>query len=205
MSNDQKHLFCFGLGYSAERLARDLIDSDNGWTVAGTSRSEEKTECLNKIGVKTLFFDGEQPISRVEKWLESATHLVISAPPGPQGDPVLRYHKDDIAQLSNLEWVGYLSTTGVYGDKKGEWVDETAELTPTSPRGYAGSPQSALGWIFGVPIKCRFICFDLQEFMGQVVMLWRPCGPVVLGGLINLARYLVVSMWMILPKFSKHR
>ncbi|MBO42452.1 MAG: NAD(P)-dependent oxidoreductase [Rhodospirillaceae bacterium] len=135
MSNDQKHLFCFGLGYSAERLARDLIDSDNGWTVAGTSRSEEKTECLNKIGVKTLFFNGEQPISRVEKWLESATHLVISAPPGPQGDPVLRYHKDDIAQLSNLEWVGYLSTTGVYGDRKGEWVDETAELTPTSPRG----------------------------------------------------------------------
>ena len=135
MSSYQKCLFCFGLGYSAERLVRDLVDSDDGWLVAGTFRDEEKAVGLKKIGVETLFFDGEQPISCAEKWLKRATHLVISVPPGPQGDPVLRHHRDDIAKLSDLEWVGYLSTTGVYGDRQGAWVDETAELTPSGPRG----------------------------------------------------------------------
>jgi hypothetical protein len=135
MSSSQKRLFCFGLGYSAERLARDLIDSDEDWIVAGTFRDEEKAETFRKMGVETLFFDGGEPISRVEKVLENTTHLVISAPPGPQGDPVLRHHRDDIAQLSHLVWVGYLSATSVYGDRQGEWVDETAERKPSGLRG----------------------------------------------------------------------
>ena len=135
MSSSQKRLFCFGLGYSAERLARSLIDSDEDWTVAGTFRDEEKAEPFRQMGVETLFFDGGEPISGIEKVLENSTHLVISVPPGLQGDPVLRHHRDDISQLSHLVWVGYLSATGVYGDRQGEWVDETAERKPSGQRG----------------------------------------------------------------------
>lgn len=133
MSGSQKRLFCFGLGYSAERLARDLID--DGWTIAGTFRNAEKASTFEEMGVETVFFDGDHPISGVEKVLAGATHLLISAPPGSNGDPVLRHHKDDIARLSDLAWVGYLSTTGVYGDRKGEWVDEGCERTPSGTRG----------------------------------------------------------------------
>ena len=68
--------------------------------------------------------------------MHSATHLLISAAPNADGDPVLNALREDIARHApNLEWVGYLSTTGVYGDAKGGWVDESSPLKPATKRG----------------------------------------------------------------------
>jgi nucleoside-diphosphate-sugar epimerase len=67
--------------------------------------------------------------------LAGATHLLSSVPPGEDGDPVLRHHETDIAAHGPWDWVGYLSTTGVYGDTGGKPVDETAALKPSSERG----------------------------------------------------------------------
>ncbi len=117
------NLFCFGLGYSAQVLARHL--RRQGWIVTGSSRSG---------GDGTIAFDGTKPIA--SSHLDGVTHLLISAPPGEAGDPVLTCHAEDLRKLgSQLRWAGYLSTTGVYGDRHGGWVDETSPLTPATARG----------------------------------------------------------------------
>ena len=125
------HLFCFGFGYSALALARRLITL--GWVVTGTCRSAEKATALREAGFSATLFDREQPVDA--RALDGVTHLLVSVPPDAAGDPVLTRHGNDIAALPGLSWLGYLSTTGVYGDRGGGWVDETAQLLPTGERG----------------------------------------------------------------------
>jgi nucleoside-diphosphate-sugar epimerase len=125
------HLFCFGLGYSAMALARRLTAA--GWTVTGTCRTTEKAALLRGTGLGAVIFDRNRPIE--PQILNGVTHVLVSAPPDPAGDPVLARHGDDIAAISGLSWLGYLSTTGVYGDRGGGWVDETVPLRPTGERG----------------------------------------------------------------------
>jgi nucleoside-diphosphate-sugar epimerase len=67
--------------------------------------------------------------------LAGSSYLLSSVPPDEHGDPVLDLHGADIARTRSLRWVGYLSTTGVYGDRGGGWVDETSPLLPTGERG----------------------------------------------------------------------
>lgn len=127
-------LFCFGLGYSAEVLGRQLLGE--GFTCVGTTRDPARAEALRRAGFEILPFDGTAPLDRTA--FEGITHLLISIPPGPGGDPVLRLHAADLAarmQASpSLAWVGYLSTTGVYGNRDGGWVDEGSPLRPGSDR-----------------------------------------------------------------------
>ena len=126
-------LFVFGLGYSARALAADLMAQ--GWTVRGTTRSAEKQAELARQGIETAIFDGETPLADPAV-LDDVTHLLASVPPGPDGDPVLRHHGDYLAdRAENMTWAGYLSSTGVYGDRGGDWVDETATRTPATERG----------------------------------------------------------------------
>lgn len=121
-------LLSFGHGYSARRLTRDLLAE--GWRVIGTTRSEEKAEAIRAEGAEAVVWPGVRPP------LEEATHLLLSAGPDEAGDPVLRALAGDIAARAGaLEWVGYLSTTGVYGDRGGDWIDERAARTPATRRG----------------------------------------------------------------------
>ncbi|GAB4394593.1 MAG: SDR family oxidoreductase [Kiloniellaceae bacterium] len=117
-------LFCFGLGFSARALARHL--AEQGWELAGTTRSAEKAAELRAAGVEAFLFDRERPLAPAA--LAGTTHLLVSVAPDEAGDPVLDRHAADIAALTELRWIGYLSTTGVYGDWQGAEVDETAEL-----------------------------------------------------------------------------
>ena len=125
----EKTLFSFGHGYSAQALAHLLIPQ--GWRVIGTTRSSEKAGLLRSQGVEPVLFPGDDLHG-----LEQASHLLISAGPGKGGDPVLAELRDRITALApRLDWAGYLSTTGVYGDKGGGWVDETTLLAPSTRRG----------------------------------------------------------------------
>lgn len=119
-------LLSLGHGYSARALARRLIPQ--GWRVIGTTRSAAKAEALRAEGVEPLLWPGDPGPA-----LAVATHILASAAPDAEGDPFLR----EMPQLAHAAavWVGYLSTTGVYGDHKGGWVDETTPLTPASDRG----------------------------------------------------------------------
>lgn len=133
MTAKGRRLFCFGYGYSARALGQRL--KAEGWALAGTTRSEERADALRAEGVEAYVFDRDQPLADPAAALDGATHVLLSVPPGAEGDPVYRSHKADLAALSSLEWLGYLSTTGVYGDRAGGWVDEDSALEPTGPRG----------------------------------------------------------------------
>jgi nucleoside-diphosphate-sugar epimerase len=86
--------------------------------------------------------------------LDAATHVLVSAAPGPEGDPVLAGLRDEIAaRAERFEWVGYLSTTGVYGDHDGDWVDEDTPLNPATTRGQARvEAEAAWAAIPGLPL-----------------------------------------------------
>ncbi len=128
----EKTLLSFGHGYSAAALAKIL--EPQGWRVIGTSRSEEKLAKFMEQGVEPRIWPGAD----MTPALNAATHLLISPAPTEKGDPVLAELRDQItARASQFEWVGYLSTTGVYGDHDGGWVDEDAALTPATKRGIA--------------------------------------------------------------------
>lgn len=124
------HLLCFGFGYSAQALARQLGPE---WHMTGTSRGEPDASMSADRHVPLLHFDRDHPLDPTA--FAGVTHVLVSVPPDDSGDPVFDRHRDDIAAIPDLAWLGYLSTTGVYGDRDGGWVEETAELRPTAERG----------------------------------------------------------------------
>ncbi len=124
-------LLSFGHGYSAKALDARLLPK--GWRIIGTTRSTEKADTLQARGVEPLVFPGDDPTEAIA----AATHILISAGPDVDGDPVLRHAEAALAEATGVEWLGYLSTTGVYGDHDGGWVDETTPLTPSTRRGQA--------------------------------------------------------------------
>lgn len=127
-----RSLFCFGMGFSARRLAARL--APQGWRITGTATSPEGVARIAAQGYSGMLFDGTSPGNGVAGALAEASHVVVSAPPDEAGDPVLAHHAADLAAAAGIVWVGYLSTVGVYGDRKGDWVDETSEPTPASDR-----------------------------------------------------------------------
>jgi len=127
------HILFFGLGFSAKALAERL--ARQGWTVSATSRSETGAAAIRAMGYRGLVFDGSKPLP--PEALDGVTHVVNSAPPGDDGDPVLRQHAADFAARAHqFRWVAYLSTTGVYGDHGGGLVTEDTPLTPNTERGH---------------------------------------------------------------------
>jgi len=125
-----KTLLSFGHGYSARALASLLVPQ--GWRVIGTTRKPEKADEFRAEGVEPLIW----PNDDIALALSSASHILISVGPDENGDPVLaRLHGHIAKAAAHLHWVGYLSTTGVYGDHQGGWVDESTPLTPSTKRG----------------------------------------------------------------------
>ncbi len=130
-------LLAIGLGYSATAIA-DALKAE-GWRIIGTSRSDEGAQEIEAKGYEAVRFTGDAPSLELGRAIAEATHILHSAPPEADGDPLLHHHKDDLATAPALRWIGYLSTIGVYGDHDGAWVDED---TPPSP----GSDRSKRRW-----------------------------------------------------------
>ncbi|MBC2857882.1 SDR family oxidoreductase [Stappia sp. 28M-7] len=124
-------LFVFGLGYSADAFVRRV--SSRCETITATTRSEEKAARLAERGIVPVLFDGTAPSEAVREALADATHVLVSIAPGEAGDPVLAHHAADLA-AARPNWVGYLSTVGVYGNHDGGWVDEETPCRPVSRR-----------------------------------------------------------------------
>ncbi len=129
-----KRLFCFGYGYTAAFFGA-AAQQQLGWGLSGTTRDIEKRSALRSRGIDAYVFDHDKPLGDPFAMLDGVTHVLISTPPDQEGDLVARLHGEDILRLPDLEWIGYLSTTSVYGDRDGAWVDETTELRPSSIRG----------------------------------------------------------------------
>ena len=131
-------LFCFGLGYTAQRLAQRL--AARGFAIAGTTRDVEAKAATLPADWQLFGFDADADDPRSDPALDAAlaktTHLLHSIMPGAAGDPVLRWHaaRLDALPRTQLRWIAYLSTTGVYGDHGGAWIDEDTPRRPSKAR-----------------------------------------------------------------------
>ena len=139
-----KTLLCIGYGFSAQALTPLL--QPQGWSITGTTRSAEKAEAMRAEGVTPMIWPG----SDLDSALKAASHLMISAAPNSDlGDPLLAR----VALSAHaFDWVGYLSTTGVYGNHDGAWVDETTPLTPSTARGALRVTAEAAWQAMGLPL-----------------------------------------------------
>ena len=121
-------LLSLGHGYSASALAARLLPL--GWQVIGTIRDPSRADALRSLGVEPLLWPAD-----LAPALSRATHILASAAPDALGDPFLQVAGDAL-RAAHPAWVGYLSTTAVYGDHQGGWVDETTPVSPGSPRAH---------------------------------------------------------------------
>ncbi len=128
MQQHASHLVVCGLGYTGMEVA--LAARAAGFRVTGTARDPAGRQAPAGLdhGVALVGFEAAGPA------IAAATHLLVTAGPVEAGDPVLARHGDAVAAAAGLRWIGYLSTTGVYGDRGGAWVDETTPPAPGSAR-----------------------------------------------------------------------
>ena len=157
-------LFCFGLGYSATALAGQL--AREGWHVSATATAQAGAERIRALGYEAFVFNGTAREAALTKALAEATHVVVSAPPGAAGDPVLGQFAEGLAASASVRWVGYLSTIGVYGDWQGAWVDETSALTPGSERSVRRAAAEAEWLAWGARRGKQVIVFRLAGIYG---------------------------------------
>lgn len=124
-------LLIFGLGYVGRAVAEAVED----FTVTATSRSAgHRADSVTIV-----------PFAAAEQAIGAATHILVTAPPDAGGDPVLNRYAAAISGASALRWIGYLSSTVVYGDRRGAWVDEDTPPAPSQPRGQRRL-DAELGW-----------------------------------------------------------
>ncbi len=149
--HSEMRLVCLGFGYSARAFVRAVRPG----TVTGTTRSAEKADVLHQAGIRSIVYNGGSSASLSEA-IRSATHILVSAAPDEDGDPFRYAFERDIAHAKDLEWIGYLSTIGVYGDHDGAVVDERTLCVPTAERGVwrleAEDEWFALGRRIDVPV-----------------------------------------------------
>lgn len=162
MPDNFKNLFCFGLGFAAQALAQRMRAQK--WKISGTCRETDKIDSLGNLSA--LPFDGTHASEEICDALAKATHLLITIPPQPSGDVVLQNFSSQIAKCKNLEWIGYISSTGVYGDTQGEWVDETSPLQPVTQLNER-RVQAEKGWLeLGQQKGCPIMVFRCVAIYG---------------------------------------
>ena len=123
---EPRYLLICGLGYAGRAVARCALAQ--GWRVSGTARDPGARAGDAPPDVTVIGFDAAGGA------LASATHLLVTAAPGDAGDPVMLAHRAGVLSAPRLVWIGYLSTTGVYGDRGGAWVDEETPAAPGQDR-----------------------------------------------------------------------
>jgi nucleoside-diphosphate-sugar epimerase len=119
-----KHLLCFGFGFSAQELARQL--DRTLWRISATSRSDQGLAKIAEAHCAALHFSDLSS-------LENFSHVLVSTPPDDNGDPVIAKFSNELVRR-RFKWVGYLSTTGVYGHHGGDWITEETALQPSLVR-----------------------------------------------------------------------
>ena len=123
-----KKLLIYGYGYTASYLA-ETLNTEN-YLIIGSSREEKKFNSDNK---KVKFINNSQVNNCLLK--DDITHILVSVPPNDLGDIFIQNYRDIITKNKNIEWIGYLSATNVYGDHNGELVSESSQTKPKTKKG----------------------------------------------------------------------
>lgn len=147
------NLLIFGYGFTGKAVARECKRTFPGASIAATSRDASARAAMAATGLAAHDF----PLPDPARALVNVTHVLVTAPPGETGDPVLAAHEAALLQAApHLSWIGYVSTTGVYGDRGGALVTEDDALHPTSPRSQhrveAEKAWRDFGFRAGVPV-----------------------------------------------------
>ena len=128
-------IFCFGFGQVAESFVNKLIYEKKDFDLSITSRQDTHQIEINNLKVTSYQFNNDKSDSSIIKKLEEANYILISIPPIDGKDIVANYIDTNLKKITNCKWITYLSATSVYGDHKGEWVNEKSATKPTSPNG----------------------------------------------------------------------
>lgn len=127
-------LLIFGFGYVASHLARRL-NAHGGWEILATARSHDSERRCHDAGVACFAYDALRDPAWWERHGHRLTHVLSAIPPGEEGDPVIHAAGARFREcLTQAAWLGYLSTTGVYGDHGGAWVGEDHALKGATAR-----------------------------------------------------------------------
>ena len=137
MKKDFK-LFCFGFGQVAQYFVQNLIKKNFKFQLVATNTKKTQTKKFKGITYKTYFFLNNKFDKNLLNDLRSSNKVLISVPPQNKIDIVLKTFSKNFKK-NNFDWVTYLSATSVYGDHKGEWVNEKAKLKSTTRKGVARS------------------------------------------------------------------
>ena len=129
-------LFCFGFGQVAKYFIKNLIKNNFNFELFATNTKGTQIKEFNKIKYKSYFFYDNTFDQDLINDLNSANKVLISIPPRSNIDIVIKNFEKNFKK-NKFDWVTYLSATSVYGDKKGQWVDEATDPEPTSDRGVA--------------------------------------------------------------------
>lgn len=152
------NVFIFGYGYTAKALAIELIMQ--GFKVIATSRTPDqyiKTPNLEVIHFESL---------KIKKHLEQTDYLLLSIPPQNNGIDLVLQQYGDFLRTSSFRWIGYLSSTGVYGDHQGHWVNETSSCTPHSSTAIARLKAEQEWFLFAQKYQLPLHIFRLSGIYG---------------------------------------
>ena len=128
-------VFCFGFGQVAESFINKLIIEKKDFDLSITSRQETHQIEFNNLKITSFFFNNDKFDDTLKTRLEEANYILISIPPIDGKDIVANFLDTNYKKIENCNWVTYLSATSVYGDHKGDWVNEKSETKPTSQTG----------------------------------------------------------------------
>ena len=128
------NIFCFGFGQVAKNFIKKLNTKDTIINLNVTSRNKSYQDTFDGIKYDSFQFSKDLFDKKLIKNLEASNYILISIPPDKEGDIVIKKFKN-ILKEKKVKWLTYLSATSVYGDHKGEWVDETSKTKPTSLNG----------------------------------------------------------------------
>ena len=127
--------FCFGFGQVAESFINKLNKEKKNFDLSVTSRQETHQIELNNIKINSYQFTEDKFDISIKKKIEEADYILVSIPPIDGKDIVANYLDKNLKKIKNCKWITYLSATSVYGDHKGDWVNEDSTTKPTSDNG----------------------------------------------------------------------
>ena len=130
------NIFCFGFGQVAKNFIKKLSVEQYNINLSATSRSESSKKSFNGINYNSYLFNSENFDQSLVVKLKEADHILVSIPPENQEDLVIKNFSKFI-ESSKVKWITYLSATSIYGDHKGEWVNENSKTNPISNNGIA--------------------------------------------------------------------
>jgi len=130
------NIFCFGFGQVAKNFIKKLHTEQYNINLSVTSRSKSSEKIFNEINYNNYLFNSDEFDQNLVKKLKEADHILISIPPENQEDLVIK-NFSKLIENKKVKWITYLSATSIYGDHKGEWVNENSKTNPISNNGIA--------------------------------------------------------------------